>query len=55
MRKLFKERKLFKGGNYMSKYGVYMSKVSGDKSLLSPYVHRACTPYTTINLKIYLK
>ena len=23
MRKLFKERKLFKGGNYMRKYGTY--------------------------------
>ena len=23
MRKLFKERKLFKGGNYMRKYGIY--------------------------------
>ena len=23
MRKLFKERKLFKGGNYMRKYGMY--------------------------------
>ena len=23
MRKLFKERKLFKGGNYMRKYGSY--------------------------------
>ena len=23
MRKLFKERKLFKGGNYMRKYGNY--------------------------------
>ena len=23
MRKLFKERKLFKGGNYMRKYGKY--------------------------------
>jgi hypothetical protein len=22
MRKLFKERKLFKGGNYMRKYGI---------------------------------
>ena len=25
MRKLFKERKLFKGGNYMRKYGMYIS------------------------------
>ena len=24
MRKLFKERKLFKGGNYMRKYGTYL-------------------------------
>jgi hypothetical protein len=24
MRKLFKERKLFKGGNYMRKYGSYL-------------------------------
>ena len=24
MRKLFKERKLFKGGNYMRKYGWYI-------------------------------
>ena len=23
MRKLFKERKLFKGGNYMRKYGMF--------------------------------
>ena len=23
MRKLFKERKLFKGGNYMRKYGIF--------------------------------
>ena len=23
MRQLFKERKLFKGGNYMRKYGMY--------------------------------
>jgi hypothetical protein len=26
MRKLFKERKLFKGGNYMRKYGNYFKK-----------------------------
>ena len=26
MRKLFKERKLFKGGNYMRKYGRYVKK-----------------------------
>ena len=26
MRKLFKERKLFKGGNYMRKYGMLMKK-----------------------------
>ena len=25
MRKLFKERKLFKGGNYMRKYGMYQN------------------------------
>ena len=25
MRKLFKERKLFKGGNYMRKYGIWNS------------------------------
>ena len=25
MRKLFKVRKLFKGGNYMRKYGMYIS------------------------------
>jgi hypothetical protein len=24
MRKLFKERKLFKGGNYMRKYGIHL-------------------------------
>ena len=24
MRKLFQERKLFKGGNYMRKYGTYI-------------------------------
>ena len=24
MRKLFKERKLFKGGNYMRKYSIYI-------------------------------
>jgi hypothetical protein len=31
MRKLFKERKLIKGGNYMRKYGMYISykSVSG--------------------------
>ena len=27
MRKLFKERKLFKGGNYMRKYGMYFDAV----------------------------
>ena len=26
MKKLFKERKLFKGGNYMRKYGIYIYK-----------------------------
>ena len=26
MRKLFKERKLFKGGNYMRKYGIWNMK-----------------------------
>ena len=26
MRKLFKERKLFKGGNYMRKYGIQSMK-----------------------------
>jgi hypothetical protein len=29
MRKLFKERKLFKGGNYMRKYGI--RKISSNK------------------------
>ena len=27
MRKLFKERKLFKGGNYMRKYGMYLDLI----------------------------
>ena len=48
MRKLFKERKLFKGGNYMRKYGIYIpphlvnKKFSSteyivfDRKLLSP-------------------
>ena len=29
MRKLFKERKLFKGGNYMRKYGIYIISIEG--------------------------
>ena len=33
MRKLFKERKLFKGGNYMRKYGTYF--LSKDSYLLN--------------------
>ena len=33
MRKLFKERKLFKGGNYMRKYGTYF--FSKDSYLLN--------------------
>ena len=28
MRKLFKERKLFKGGNYMRKYGIWKIKMA---------------------------
>ena len=28
MRKLFKERKLFKGGNYMRKYGTFNWKIT---------------------------
>ena len=28
MRKLFKERKLFKGGNYMRKYGISLGQNS---------------------------
>jgi hypothetical protein len=28
MRKLLKERKLFKGGNYMRKYGISTSKMN---------------------------
>ena len=32
MRKLFKERKLFKGGNYMRKYGTYLHSL--EKHLL---------------------
>ena len=31
MRKLFKERKLFKGGNYMRKYGSYCQYVNQKK------------------------
>jgi hypothetical protein len=27
MRKLFKERKLFKGGNYMRKYGIQVTGI----------------------------
>jgi hypothetical protein len=27
MRKLFKERKLFKGGNYVRKYGTYITYI----------------------------
>ena len=29
MRKLFKERKLFKGGNYMRKYGMWFHVSKG--------------------------
>ena len=29
MRKLFKERKLFKGGNYMRKYGILVCCIFG--------------------------
>ena len=35
MRKLFKERKLFKGGNYVRKYGKYISKNSGSKKMFT--------------------
>ena len=42
MRKLFKERKLFKGGNYMRKYGIYPKyyKNSNESCTLihSPYI-----------------
>ena len=31
MRKLFKERKLFKGGNYMRKYGRCVETIQGRK------------------------
>ena len=34
MRKLFKERKLFKGGNYMRKYGSCLGNGNYDKSSL---------------------
>ena len=31
MRKLIKERKLFKGGNYMRKYGKFFLKMNGER------------------------
>ena len=41
MRKLFKERKLFKGGNYMRKYGMYIVrrvKFPAKLGFVSPYI-----------------
>ena len=40
MRKLFKERKLIKGGNYMRKYGKYLYTTvkSGDKKTKKYFV-----------------
>ena len=35
MKKLFKERKLFKGGNYMRKYGIWNSKACTVPRLIS--------------------
>ena len=39
MRKLFKERKLFKGGNYMRKYG--RPSKPEDRSFTQPVTHCA--------------
>ena len=33
MRKLFKERKLFKGGNYMRKYGIFRVLMGSNKKV----------------------
>ena len=35
MRKLFKERKLFKGGNYMRKYGMYPHRLRTHKESIN--------------------
>ena len=47
MRKLFKERKLFKGGNYMRKYGIWdagpervMLKTQIDNAGLERVMHK---------------
>ena len=44
MRKLFKERKLFKGGNYMRKYGilVYLAPESMTKNSIVTEVTQFC-------------
>ena len=38
MRKLFKERKLFKGGNYMRKYGIRNNNNNMGKVQIHPQV-----------------
>jgi hypothetical protein len=43
MRKLFKERKLFKGGNYIRKYGMYDAMAARLKGFHS---HRYLNPRT---------
>jgi hypothetical protein len=40
MRKLFKERKLFKGGNYMRKYGIPVETYQNNNPVFySPTLH----------------
>jgi len=40
MRKLFKERKPFKGGNNMRKYGMYFNHIFADLEVKGPDIFR---------------
>ena len=40
MRKLFKERKLFKGGNYMRKYGMNGPLKMFDTNFVKTHMHK---------------
>ena len=56
MRKLFKERKLFKGGNYMRKYGSQIARklsILPELSIEEDYFLHHC--FTQISVMKYIK
>ena len=48
MRKLFKERKLIKGGNYMRKYGIQILDLTQPWDLLRSYLRALTQTYIMV-------